>query len=440
MHLTKRFGIVAASQLPLHYLLAIKSPYSPIQLITRLSHEELNAGHRILGRIILCLLSCHASFYLNFFVRSGFLAKRIKDRDVIVGITAISLFSILGTTALGVLRKWNYRIFYITHISLASFLLPLLYFHVHHIRLFIFETSLVFAVHGALRFFNSRRYEGRVSVIPDTDLIEVRIPLSSGDRARKWLPGSHVYLSLPTRGSTSAAMKTLKERLWTNPFTIASLPGRDKELLLIARTYSGNTLKLAQLAHQESIFTSLAIEGPYGAAFHLPDLNAFDRVLIVAGGSGASFAVPLWRSMLSKQPRSRFVWAVRSLPEAAWIQPYLSGDDGFMDAEKIEIHVTRGGGAVPRVTDGGAIELEERERLMGDAAKGDGIDGLDGLDIRNGRPDLSQIVDETIAGSGGQVAVLACGPEAMIRQLRKDVGGWISSGREVFWHAESFGL
>ena len=83
LHLTKRFGQVGASQLPIHYLLAMRAPYSPVQWLTRLSHEQIKASHQILGRITFVLFILHTAFYLNFFILSGFLAKRIKDWDVI---------------------------------------------------------------------------------------------------------------------------------------------------------------------------------------------------------------------------------------------------------------------------------------------------------------------------------------------------------------------
>ncbi|KAI7563147.1 hypothetical protein KC343_g8796, partial [Hortaea werneckii] len=65
MHLAKRFGATGASQLPLQYLLALKSPYSPFQLLTRSSHETLNALHQHLGYIITGLFYAHVGLYLN---------------------------------------------------------------------------------------------------------------------------------------------------------------------------------------------------------------------------------------------------------------------------------------------------------------------------------------------------------------------------------------
>ncbi|KAI4117611.1 MAG: hypothetical protein LQ341_007657, partial [Variospora aurantia] len=146
LHLTKRFGIIAASQLPLHYLLALKSSYSPISLLTRLSHEELNPYHRALGRILLIFLSLHASFYLNFYVQKSLLLKRIRDADVILGLLAITSLLILGTTALARIRRKNYLLFFTVHVALSISLLPILYFHVSHLRPYILESALIYAL------------------------------------------------------------------------------------------------------------------------------------------------------------------------------------------------------------------------------------------------------------------------------------------------------
>ena len=223
----------------------MKSPYSPIQLITRMSHEELNRYHQILGRIIHICLTLHAGFYLNFFILHDLLGKRIQDRDVILGLISISILTIVGTTTLGFIRRWNYRIFYMTHIFAATILLPLLYFHVQYIRPFIWEAVAIYIVNLLLRFFNTRTFSGKISLIPNTNLIQVNIPLTSS--TTKWKPGQHLYLFLPA-GQSSGIWGL--HRLRTNPFTIASLPNEDGRLLLIARALNGNTRRLVTHAQK----------------------------------------------------------------------------------------------------------------------------------------------------------------------------------------------
>src|SRR5947207_2371039 len=138
MHLTKRFGIVAASQLPFHYLLAFKPTSSPLTFAFRSSHEVLNPYHRMLGRIIILLLLLHGSFYMNFFALSSLLPKRLRDRDVVTGLTSLLLLLILGSTSISSIRNLSYGVFYLTHLFIATLLPLLLIFHVSHIRLYVF--------------------------------------------------------------------------------------------------------------------------------------------------------------------------------------------------------------------------------------------------------------------------------------------------------------
>lgn len=447
--------MIGASQLPFHYLLAMKSPYSPIQLITRMSHEELNIGHQILGRIIQTLLTLHAAFYLSFYILNNLLGKRIQDRDVIIGLTGIILFTTTATTALGFLRKLNYRVFYITHITIATIFLPLMYFHVIYIRPFIWEAAGVYVLHIALRLLNTRHYTGSISLIPGTNLIQVTVPLATS--TAKWKPGQHVYLSLPRwRGSRKYGL----HRLRTNPFTVASLPRHDGQLLLIARALNGNTKRLASLARSAAISdgvtenksetTPLILEGPYGASGRLPDFSLFDHVLLVAGGVGGTFIVPVWRHIhsqptdyLSKAGEVRFVWAVRKVVETSWAFPEERNDEQS-SLEGVEVYIT-GPRAGESIANGGmasgvreSIEMAERDKLMEE--EDDKALIRRGISVRYSRPVLREVVDEAFAGHAERVAVLVCGPASMGHSLRKEVGRWARRGKDVYWHAEIFGF
>jgi hypothetical protein len=444
MHLTKRFGIIGASQLPLHYLLAMKSPYSPIQLLTRMSHEQLNRGHQILGRIIQTLLTLHATFYLNFFILNGLLSKRTRDRDVIIGLLCISIFTTLGASALGLVRKWNYRVFYVIHVVGASILLPLLFFHVHHVRVFVIQSACVYFLNVILRTLNTKKFSGSLSLIPGTNLVQVTVPLSGP--TRHWKAGQHVYLHPPASHDSK-----LPSRLRTNPFTVASLPKKDGQLLLIARTLNGNTRSLAAAARSAEMSsgndsTLLKLEGPYGISNHLPDFVVFDRILLVAGGVGATFIIPFWRSIIysrrnehiPKDGDIRLIWSVRKLAETSWAFPSVKTNGTIKpvdtDSEK-EIFVT---GVKDEGVNGDSIELAETDTLVG--GEDEKHLGDQGIAVKHKRPDLREIVDEVFSGHVGRVAVLVCGPAGMNTQLRKEVGRWVGRGKDVFYHAEAFGL
>lgn len=457
MHLTKRFGIIGASQLPLHYLLAMRSPYSPVQLLTRMSHEELKAAHQVLGRIVLFLFTLHVIFYLNFFVVSGFLAKRIKDTDVIFGLISIALFAILGTTALGTLRKWNYRIFYVSHVVIANLVIITLFIHVTHIRPYIWQVIVVNVVHVALRYWGMNTYSGTVKLIPGTNLVQLRIPLTTADKALSWKPGQHVYLSRPSGNSGSKSLAgQLATTCQTNPFTVASIPAKDKELVLVARTLNGNTKHLAALARSlstggvdETPNMQLDLEGPYGSSTRLPDMSRYDRILLVAGGVGATYILPIYRSIVGLDtvaqpggPQVRFIWAVRKLAEASWAFDTLEhqehGEISNPSADNnVEIFVTRPSG--PDLQANGAsdeFEMAEDEQLL--SLEEQMQKPRKGIDLHMDRPNLSGIVEEVFSKSN-RTAVFVCGPKKMSEQLGKAVEKWVRQGHDVYWHDESFG-
>ncbi|KAK7183201.1 hypothetical protein DPSP01_011422 [Paraphaeosphaeria sporulosa] len=475
IHLTKSFGAIGASQLPLHYLLAMRTPYSPLQLLTRLSHEQLKSSHQVLGRIVFFLFSLHAACYLNLFIQMNVLAKRIQMPDVIFGLISITLFTAISTTALSQIRRWNYRVFYISHVGIANILVVPLYLHVHHIRPYVWEVVIVNALHLLSRFIAHKTYTGTISVLPGTNLIQIRIPLTSLSSTLSWRPGQHVYLSLPTGKHYSTSLSdqfTLRNK--TNPFSIASIPVKDKELLLVAKTLGGNTKKMSELAKAlakeggDAPSIPLALEGPYGASAHLPDFASYDKILLVAGGVGATFILPIYRSIIefrdpehAGQPQVRFIWAVQRLAETQWAFRSTSGvsaatpahEDGDADAEAgdddvahslapstpigIEVFVTRGAAsAIPLGDNGEEIELAEDDQLL--SMEEEMKKPRPGMVLKTGRPKIPMIVDEVFS-RGTRVAVVTCGPKRLTGKLRESVEQWVRQGVEVYWHEETFG-
>jgi hypothetical protein len=483
LHLTKRFGQIGASQLPVHYLLAMRAPYSPVQWLTRCSHEQLKASHQILGRIVLLLFILHAAFYLNFFILSGFLAKRIKDWDVIWGIVSIALFLTISTTALAFVRRRSYRVFYISHIAIANLIVLPLWLHVSHIRIFVYQIILVEALHLVFRALRLKMYQGTIRLLPSTNLIQVRIPLPEKSAALGWKPGQHVYLSRPWGKATTPSfyqqwLMTNK----TNPFTIASIPGKDRELLLVARTLKGNTKYLADLARSlaqggsgvpmlptaggDIPILPIALEGPYGASRRLPDLANYDRVLLVAGGVGATFVMPIYRSIIELHDPTpagtqiRCIWAVQTLAETQWAFPTSSDDKEEPEEESeangsgllhgpsaVEVYVTRPSASNLRTSevfavdpdeddDGEAIEMAENEQLLSMEEQMD--KPRKGMVIKSGRPKLDKIVDEVFS-KGMRTAVICCGPKRLAEDLKRHVEVWVRKGHDVFWYDETFG-
>lgn len=128
----------------------------------------------------------------------------------------------------------------------------------------------------------------------------------------------------------------------SHPFTIASLP-EDQRIEFLVRAEKGATKRLLRYAKHNDNQLGLEIsaserartvllEGPYGT---IRPLGQFDTVLLIAGGMGATFTVPLLRDLIARLRNDntrhrltvtsgiRFVWAIKSHEHIAWFDEQL---------------------------------------------------------------------------------------------------------------------
>jgi NAD(P)H-flavin reductase len=441
LHITKRFGVIAASQFPIHYMLIMKSLYSPLGFVFRSSHEQLNPWHRLLGRIIYFLLLLHASWYLNFFIQAGILYQRLTARVVIIGIISFAMINIVATTSLEVVRRWSYRVFFVLHLFIGIALMPLLFFHARPLRIYVTEALALFVVDIICRQLDTVTGFATISSIPQTKLLQLKIPVPASKIARfKAAPGQHVYLSIPPESTPAKKSTPSIHDFLFNPFTVADVS--DTDVTLVIRALHGPTTQaINTLANLRKARPPIKIEGPYGSPRRFPNLvSQYDRILLVAGGVGATFIVPIYRDLRDqmdaegKSPdRLSFIWSMRSGAEASWAtKPQIQDTESLEDHENVKIYITGSNSRDRAFTpEDGSVELEELQRDEDEPTRASG--GKD-------RPDLGGIVDEVLrAGNEERVAVLVCGPEGMARELRRHVGKWVSKGRGVWFYDETFG-
>ncbi|KAI0129163.1 ferric reductase like transmembrane component [Xylariales sp. AK1849] len=440
-HLTKRFGIIAASQFPIQYILALKY-INPVAYAFGSSHEEINPWHRVLGRIIYFLLILHGTFYLNYWAQIGALARRIASPVAIIGIGALSAMTLMNTSALLVVRKYSYRVFFVTHLLVALALPPAIFFHVHHARIYMIEALVVFIVDMAVRKMTTVTAEATLELIPDTDLMKIalKVPQQTATHFRD-SPGCHIYMNVPVASRPSSnplSMSYLAFEFMFNPFTVASVNGGTRELILVARQCKGPmTRALAGFAGSRSK-VPLSIEGPYGVARRFPSLVGpkIDRILLFAGGVGSTFILPIYQYIIGENPAAHvdMIWAVREAGEATW--PASGMEKSILDNDRIQLFLTGNifdsdNGAGSSSGASGGVEMGQMQK--------DHKRKKYTLDHNRKRPDLKKIVDEAFRqGQEDCVAVLVCGPDNMARELRGYVGDWVRKGRQVWWHNESF--
>ncbi|KAK7422022.1 hypothetical protein QQZ08_009671 [Neonectria magnoliae] len=435
LHLTKRFGAIATSQLPVQYLLSLKY-LSPFGYFFRSSHEELNRYHRVLGRLIYALLALHAVFYNVFLVDAGIWLKRFLAPVVFAGVVAFALMNALHGTAMVFVRQLSYRVFFVVHLVAAFGVPPLIFFHAESARVYVCLAVGFLVLDLAARKLTTVTAPAVVEAIPGTDLLKISAAMPAKNILKfKSHPGAHLYLNLPppSRPSTDplSTSSLLFEFLY-NPFTVASVNEESGDLTFVARSKTGPmTTRLAEFAAAGVPSTPerripLCIEGPYGAVGkNFSDLldPGISRILLVAGGVGATFAVPIYHAILSDSPAARvqFVWAIRSPGDATWAPSDATGKS-LVNDDQVHLFLTG---------DMGASNTATSEDIQMDNQR----------DAQNpNRPNFEKIVDDTFKTAPNEkVAVLVCGPAQMARELRRCITPWVMKGRDVWWHNESFG-
>ena len=113
------------------------------------------ALHKVTGKIIIALLAVHISLYSIFFVQMGMFWEVIRHANIVVAIISSGILFILGITATGFFRRRYYWWFYRLHVIGSALVLPLLFFHVKYIRIYIFESAVVLIINASLRLFSS---------------------------------------------------------------------------------------------------------------------------------------------------------------------------------------------------------------------------------------------------------------------------------------------
>lgn len=418
-------------------MLSMKSLYSPLALVFNSSHEELNPWHRLSGRVIYSVLALHAAWYLNYFIQIGVLGKRLTNLDVIIGVTAFTGLTIISTTSLAFVRRWSYRVFFILHLAIGVSILPLLFFHATHLRLYIVESLAIFIFDLVCRKLDTTTGFARISAVPHTKLIKLKIPIPSSKLRRfRAAPGQHVYLSLPEESLPPHVSAPSIHDLLFNPFTVAEVSNKD--ITLVLRALNGPTTQAIEyLSQLTKARPPINIEGPLGSSRRFTKLaQQYDRILLIAGGVGATYTVPIYnhlREQLESEARSpdrlTFHWSMRSAAEAAWaVEP--EARTKLDDDENLKIYLT--GEHEAFVPEDGSVELEELEGTREEEC----VRATGGRD----RPDLGGIVDAVFRKGGEErVAVLVCGPTGMAREVRRAVGRWVGKGRDVWFHDEGFG-
>lgn len=418
-------------------MMSMKSAYSPLAVLFRASHEQINPYHRFSGRIICSLILIHGALYLNFFIQQKLLPGVLGNRAVIIGLLSLLSLSVMNAASLSIVRQWSYRVFFTLHIIIGIAILPVLLFHASHLRLYIIEAFALVCVELIWRRLFTTTGESTISSLASTDLVKLVIPVPASKIERfRAAPGQHVYLSIPSESNISENKMRNPIR---NPFTVAEVG--DQDVTLVLRIRKGPTTQtLYALAKSPNIKSALKIEGPYGATRRFSNLaTRYDRFLLVAGGVGATFILPIYQSLKHEHAREnksldrvQLIWTMRSASESGWVvsggeKNALEGDPnakGFLSRNDVEDEASNGS----TDSDVEMVDLVKKEKPE------------KAISLLRGRPDLMKFVNNTFEHDEGEkVAVICCASPELRRDLKGHVGRWVTKGRDIWWHDEYFG-
>lgn len=291
---------VAVGNLCLLVFLALKN--TPLAFLTAYSYERLNCLHQVAGFCMFLWMVLHAALYTVTFAQEHILQRLYAEQVQIFGI--ISGFAFLAAVfAAVVLRRFWYELFYVVHILGWIVGIVAMGFHQPDLG----KTVLIATVLSASMWLLDRLIRGARILWNSVNNTATLYPLSDGgtkivmaktpSRAQS---GKHCFIWIPS-----------VRRFETHPFTIVST---SPNLEFVVRARSGFTRDLHKFAQDHpGVSIRASVDGPYGT---FPDPRTFDKVILIAGGGGATFTFGLAGNILARvgdtsENNITFIWAVQ---------------------------------------------------------------------------------------------------------------------------------
>ncbi|KAL1902966.1 hypothetical protein Sste5346_000878 [Sporothrix stenoceras] len=270
-----RFGWMLVTNLCFVVFLALKN--TPLAYLTSYSYERLNCLHQIAGCTTFLLMVFHAASYTAFFFKIG-KPEILRENAQIAGILAGFMFLIMVAAAI-FLRRYAYEAFYVMHLTAFCVAIVCIGFHrpdIHtRIPVVLSLTAALFLTDRLIRvsrlLLNSTNNEATVYALPNGG---TRILLAK--KPHRAVPGKHVLMWIPR-------IRTFE----MHPFTIIDTEAANGTTEFVVKSYNGFTRKLhAYATANPGAKLWAAAEGPYGT---FPDPMEYDKIILIAGGSGASY-------------------------------------------------------------------------------------------------------------------------------------------------------
>lgn len=406
----KRFGRMSYALLPFDIFLVLRPNNFGLRYL------ELIDLHKWMSRVIIAGAIIHGMGYLIKWILEGALLTKLFKLWNFLGIVVFMLNLILIIISLRYFRRRVYQYFYVVHNITVWLFVGLICLHA---RPGVGKYAIVCAGLLGLQIFERYAKSHSISnlkVIPyeGSNLVVVRI--QRGLKIPDWPSGSHIRLTYPLTNYRSWIFPT-------HPYTIASLESDEMLDLIISK--SNRFILQPQMSYSWT--------GPF-TSFSKELLQTIDNVNIICGGSGISFALPIFENLKQKASHVKLIWCVRSKNDLHVLRTLNFN-------EEIIIHITGNlQDSAPNTIfdeeDYGLLDYDnnenfELESLPSSETPSSTVndDSSSSLDPRHktgskfillqGRPEFGTAFESLVQINGSNKWIIACGPRSLVNSAQE---------------------
>jgi len=411
-----RAGCIALMQCT--FIVALSGKNNVISWLTGIGHEKLNVMHRIAGRSVLVLVWAHGFGRIKIRLAGG---DSLSNSAHLLGLVSGVTYFYIVLFSLRPIRRISYKFFLPMHIFLVLVTLITAYFHSYNVKSYLYPAFAMWCFDRACRIariiisnrlWNSvlfwRRNDSQEARVERLGLDTVRITMR---RNMSWTAGQHVYLSIPSLSPLPTEV---------HPFTISTHPheqqinGLDREIVCVIRPKLGFTRKLFELVEDGRPRTiNVHVDGAYGSP---PSLTSYSTVVLVAGGTGITYLMPLFLDLIHNAKKNSsavrrivFIWSVKRSAHLNWFSGQIHTAIATAPPE-LQIDFRK---YISRAVRDRSGQLELAAWKAGAAL---------------GRPDIFGMISDEISAASGPVSVGVSGPSGMENQARRALSCWTTVG------------
>ncbi|KAJ3711396.1 hypothetical protein C8R42DRAFT_616455 [Lentinula raphanica] len=378
---SNRAGFLALAQLPVVFLFSTKNSIVSLLLGPGHGYEKLNYIHRWSGRCLFLGAVVHGSLWIRNHLQYNI--QIIGAQKETSGVAALGVLCGIVLTSLRPVRKWFWDFFWVVHVlGFVAFFITICY-HTIYATPWIFPPLAFYAADMLMRMLRVRIKDATLTAV-DSNMTLIRVQNCDTN----WIAGQHVRLRVFFSGRVFESHPLTIMNAPTNVTCLAAPSSSEsgRGIILGARvtgdwtralnTYAdveGKTV-LAQNAmwvvekkkkaisndDQSSISdqpallpevpVQIMLDGPYGGCSL--DLGQYETVLLIAGGSGATFTIGvlddivgrcarLGRPNNERTRRIEFVWCLRSYAGINWFTSLILPIANVVaDCPDLDLHIS----------------------------------------------------------------------------------------------------